>query len=196
MPVRVFVRCEKCWKILQGKEEKAGVLGECPRCKNRFTVPAPLLHEKRKHQRMLVGESRFAVPNSESLPLSNGPADYRIMYTEVCPAEFVLNRSSHSPLLDLSEGGMSFLVRTDEKRRKVAPGNSLVVEIDFPILARPIFVQVEVCGVRSVDENKLLHIGVRFSMMNESLTEVIKNLIKYVILKSNAIEIEKWGSFG
>ncbi len=189
-------RCEKCRKVLRSKTEETGKTGKCPFCGTTLTMPDPVLRQKRKHARALAGESSFFRPLPESLLQASSPPLYRVMYTEVPPAEFLLKRSSHVPLLDLGEGGMGFFVRADEKSREVFPGQSFVVEVDFPIFVQPIFVEVKVCWTRSGDENKVLHVGVKFVRTDELLTGFLQNLINYISSRTEAVDLDKWGSFG
>jgi len=195
MSIKMIVRCEKCGKVLQGEPDKAGASITCPKCNNKFVVPGALSRESRRHERVLTSESRLALQIPESLSRSEEQALYCIAYTEVPPVEFALNRSTYVPLVDLSEGGMGFLVKTDEKARLIEPGSSFVIEIDFPILVRTVFVIVESRWLRPVTGEKLLRVGVQFKTTDAAFKKVIEHMIEYLMMRTDAIDIEKWGIF-
>lgn len=196
MARKLIFRCENCCKVLQSNAKKDLKNGKCPRCEEEFVFPHPVSQEGRKHKRAVVGESKFVQLVPEAHTQSKVTPAYRVMYTEVPPVEFTFRRSSHIPLLDLSEGGMGLLVRVDETSEKLVPGYIFVAEIDFPILIQTIFTQVEVCWVRPLKDHRLRHVGVQFCTSDKSFKGVIKNLIKYIMSRSDTLDFDKWGSFG
>ena len=90
---------------------------------------------------------------------------------------------------------MGFLVKADEKSRLIEPGSCFVVEIDFPIFVQPVFVQVEVLWLRPISGDKLLRVGVQFKTADELFKKVVERMIEYLSMRSDAIDIEKWGIF-
>jgi phage FluMu protein Com len=191
----VIIRCASCGKVLKGKAREDHLTGNCPRCHDTLRISPPLASEGRKYHRAVVGENEFItfVPQpfctSKTLPV------YSIVYTEVAPIDFIRNRSSHVPLLDLSEGGMGLFVRVDNVSKELAPGTTFVATIDFPILVQPVFVTVEVRWIRPIKKEKIMQMGVRFCDMNDSLRGVLLNLKKYIESRTKELEFEKWGAF-
>ena len=155
--MKIIIRCEKCGKVLRGKSGKDQRIGSCPRCRDEFVIPSPVRHGDRKQERVVISENNLVQPIPETFTHSKESPVYRVLYTEVSPVEFALKRSTHVPLLDLSEGGMGLLVRADDLSEGPLPGDILVAELDFPIFVQSIFVQVEVCWIRPLKEEKLLH---------------------------------------
>lgn len=195
MSITTVIRCENCGKVLRGKPDEGGTLTSCPKCKNKLVVPDAFSSESRRHPRVLTTQSSLALRIPESLSQGEEPALYCIAYTEVSPVEFALHRSTCVPLMDVSEGGMGFLVRTDEKARPIEPGYCFVVEIDFPILVQPVFVTVETRWLRPMSGGKLLRVGVQFKTVDESFKKVVKKMIEYLMVRTDAIDVEKWGMF-
>jgi phage FluMu protein Com len=194
--MKIIIRCEKCGKVLRGKAGKGQRIGRCPRCMDEFVIPSPVRHGDRKQDRVVISENNLVRPIPETFTHSKEPPVYRVLYTEVSPVEFALKRSTHVPLLDLSEGGMGILVRADEISDGLLPGDVFIAELDFPILVQSIFIQVEVHWIRPIKEEKLLHIGVRFCNSDKSFKGVFKNLMKYISSKTETLDFDKWGSFG
>lgn len=194
MTMTLIIRCDKCGKVLKGKAQKSRIVGTCPRCKEDIVIPDPLSKENRKKKRAVICESKLVRTIPEALTKSEESPRCRVMYTEVSPVEYALNRSTHVPLLDLSEGGMGILMRTYSES-KLLPGDLFTVEIDFPVLVQSIFIKVEVSWIRPIKE-KLMHVGVRFCETDEPFREVLKDLMKYITSKTKTIDFEKWGSFG
>jgi len=194
--MKIIIRCEKCGKVLRGKAGKGQKIGRCPRCMDEFVIPSPVSHEDRQYERAIISENNFVRPIPESLTHSKESPVYRVLYTEVSPVEFALKRSTHVPLLDLSEGGMGILVRADEISDGLLPGDVFIAELDFPILVQSIFIQVEVRWIRLIKEEKLLQVGVRFCKSDKAFRGVLKNLMEYISSKTETLDFDKWGSFG
>ncbi len=190
----IIIRCEKCGKVLKGKTQKSNIVGKCPRCKDKFVVPDPITRDNRKKKRSIIPESKYVSALPDKLTKSSKPAHYRLMYTEVSPVEYALKRSDHVPLLDISESGMGFIIRTHNKSHKILPGDMLYVELDFPVLVQPIYTEVEVCWIKPIKEEKLMHVGVRFHRPGEELEGVLKGILKYIASKSQSLDFETWGS--
>ncbi len=131
----------------------------------------------------------------DSLTKKSDKVNYRVTYTEVPPMDYALKRSDQVPLLDISEGGMGFIIRSDNKSNKVLPGDILVVEMDFPIFVQPVYTEVEVCWLRPLKEEKMMHVGVRFYQPGEAIKKVLKGILKYLASKSQTLDFETWGSF-
>ena len=195
MSMDVIIRCASCGKVLKGKTQEDHLTGHCPRCHDTVRISAPLAREGRKYHRVVVGENEFVTSVPQPYCTSKTRPVYRIMYTEVPPLDFLLNRSSHVPLLDLSEGGMGLFVRVDNASEELEPGSTFVAEIDFPILVQPVFITVEVRWVRPIKEDKIMQMGVRFCDMDDSLRSVLLNLKKYIESRTKELEFEKWGAF-
>ena len=191
----IIFRCEKCGKVLKGEVQKSTVVGKCPRCKDKFVVPDPVTRDNRKKKRTIVPESKYYITLPDTLTKSNNQANFRVIYTEVPPVEFALKRKDQVPLLDISEGGMGFLIRSDDKSGKVLPGDILVVEMDFPVLAQPVYTKIEVCWLKPIKEDKLMHVGVRFYRPSEALKGFLKGILKYIESKTQSLDFETWGSF-
>jgi hypothetical protein len=183
----IIIRCEKCGKVLKG------IVGKCPRCNDNFVVPNPITRENRKFERTIIPESKYFRTLPDSIIKSKNPANYKVVYTEAPPVEFALKRSDRVPLLDISESGMSFIIRVDESS-KVLPGDILVLEIDFPVFTQPVYTKVEVCWIRSMKEEKLMHVGVRFYQPTEALKKVLNGMIKYIAATTKSLDFETWGS--
>jgi len=194
--MELIVRCKKCGKVMKGKSKKSKISGRCPRCRDSFVISDPVSQESRKYKRLVVGESKLVKPLPETLTRRKASPTFRVMFTEVPPNDFAMNRSDYIPLLDLSEGGMGLLSRVNDISSKLQPGDSLVVEIDFPILTQTIFVEVEVCWIRPIKDDKLLQIVVRFCESDDSFPAVLKNLLKYIESRTETMDFDKWGSFG
>jgi phage FluMu protein Com len=189
----IIIRCEKCGKVLKGKVQKSNIVVKCPRCNDNFVVPDPITRENRKNKRIVIPESKHFRTLPDSIIKSNNPATYKVVYTEAPPVEFALKRSDRVPLLDISESGMSFIIRVDESS-KVLPGDILVLEIDFPVFTQPVYTKVEVCWIRSMKEEKLMHVGVRFYQPTEALKKVLNGMIKYIAATTKSLDFETWGS--
>lgn len=194
--MELIVRCEKCSKVLKGKSVKSQIIGKCPRCRDNFVFSDPVSQESRKNKRLVVGEGQLVKPLPKTLTQSKASPAFCVMFTEVPPIDFAMNRSDYIPLLDISEGGMGLLTRVNDISSKIQPGDSLVVEIDFPILIQTIFVEVEVCWIRPIKDDKLLQIGVRFCEPDDSFLAVLSNLLKYIDSRNKTMDFDKWGSFG
>jgi phage FluMu protein Com len=191
----VTIRCASCGKVLKGKPQEDHLTGNCPRCHGTVRISVPLARECRKFHRAIVGENQFVTSVPQPYGTSKTQPLCRVMYTEVPPADFILYRSSHVPLLDLSEGGMGLFVRADNTSKELLPGSTFVTEIDFPILVQPVFVMVEVRWVRPIKEDKIMQLGVRFCNMDDALKSVLLNLKKYIESRTKELEFEKWGAF-
>jgi phage FluMu protein Com len=191
----VIIRCAGCGKVLKGKTQEDHLTGNCPRCHDTLNISPPSAREERKYRRAVVGENEFVTSVPQPFRTSKTPPVYRIVYTEVPPIDFIRNRSSHVPLLDLSEGGMGLFVRVDSVSKELVPGTTFAAGIDFPILIQPVFVTVEVRWVRPIKKEKIMQMGVRFCDMNDSLRGVLFNLKKYIESRTKELEFEKWGAF-
>jgi hypothetical protein len=194
--MEVTIRCEKCGKVLKGEAEKPGSFGRCPRCHAKVAIPNPSLRNFRKYERQIVGENVFVPAVPDSLTRSEQAPFVKVRYTEVPPVDFALGRPNHIPLLDLSEGGMGILMKDDESSKELNPGDVFVAEIDFPILVRPIRLEVEVRWIRAIKKERLRHVGVQFCHPDQVLKKVIHSLIKYITSRSETNGFEKWGAFG
>ncbi len=190
----IFIRCEKCGKVLKGRTQKLNIVGKCPRCKDKFVVPDPIKRDSRKKKRTIVHESKYVSTLPDILTKRNKPPHYRLIYTEVSPVEYALKRSDHVPLLDMSEDGLGFIIKTNDKSHKILPGDILYVALDFPVLVQPIYSEVEICWIKPIKEEKLMHVGARFHRPGEALKEVLKSLVKYIASKSQSLDFETWGS--
>lgn len=195
MNMEIIIRCENCGKVLKGTAQEACLMSRCPRCQDTLEIPAPMNMEARQYYRAVVGEKKWITSVPYAFRKSNAPAVYKVMYTEVPPADFIQNRSTHVPLLDLNEGGMGLFVNADKVSDELQPSNTFIAEIDFPILVQPLIVRVEVRWIRPIKEKKLIQMGVMFCDMNESLRNVILSLKHYIESRTNEFDFDKWGAF-
>ena len=88
------------------------------------------------------------------------------------------------------------LVKADDAALQLAAGTIIPIEIDFPILVEPIYVQTEVRWLRHIKEHGLIQIGVEFCQPDESLKKVVDKLYDYIVSRTEIWEFEKWGAFG
>ncbi len=191
----IIIRCEKCGKVLKGKMKKSNIVGKCPRCKDKFVVPDPVAQDNRQYKRTIIPESKYVCSVPASLTNNKKPVNYRIIYTEVSPVEFALNRTDQVPLLDISEGGMGIIIRSINASGKVLPGDIFIVELDFPIFIKPVYTEVEVCWLKPIKDDKLMHVGVRFNRTGEDFKKVLKCILKFISSKTQSLDFETWGSF-
>ena len=194
--MKITIRCEQCGKALRGKAGKKQTRGTCPRCMDKFVISNPVSREDRKQERAVVSDNNLVRPIPAALTSSEKSPVYRVSYTEVSPVEFALKRSTHVPLLDLSEGGMGILVNADEVSKALGSGDEFTAELDCPIFIQSIYVQVAVHWIRPTKEGKLLHLGVRFCNSDKSFRRVIKTLMKFISSKTDTLDFDKWGAFG
>jgi len=59
----------------------------------------------------------------------------------------------------------------------------------------PVYTEVEVCWIKPIKEEKLMHVGARFHRPDEALKEVLKGIIKYIASKTQSLDFETWSSF-
>lgn len=186
----IKVRCKQCGNILKASPEKAGKKGKCPKCEAIFLIPEMKTIDERNSERIPLEEKPPLLEVHESLTESKDPPLFSVMYTEAAPFPFALKRKNMAPLLDLSEEGLGFIIKTDEKTRGLIPGKRITLEIDFPILEEPIIVPVEVRWIKKPSDNNLLRMGVQFSNQDKELKRVINKLIKYIMTRPEVWEID------
>lgn len=177
----IKIRCRNCGKVLQTSLSNAGKRAECPRCKKPFLVPQATVTENRQKERAVVEENRLAPIIPERLTRKEGRPFCRVVYTEADPVLFVMSRPDAVPMLDISEGGLGVMIRADQITPDIVQGSILLFEIDFPILAKPIFARVEVRWIESPDNQQLCHLGVEFHQPGKELQAVVQKLIEYVL---------------
>ena len=95
----------------------------------------------------------------------------------------------------MSEDGLGFIIKTNNKSHTILPGDILYVELDFPVLVQPIYTEVEVCWIKPIKEEKLMHVGARFHRPNDALIDVLRGMVKYIASKTQSLDFETWGSF-
>ena len=183
MVLTLHFRCNRCMKLLQSPSEKAGETSTCPKCKNIFLIPVPTNFKERKFVRAIIGESELSIKPSESLTNPQGREFYKVVYTQADPIEFVLKRENVNPALDICEEGISFLIRADRLSTKLKPDRDIQLEIDFPILATPIYVRLKIKWAKSSLDKKTIRIGGMFLNRNESMQNIVQNLIEYVRMR-------------
>ncbi len=168
-----------------GESRKIGI---CPKCKTKLLIPTLSEIEARKSQRAVIGESKFQIALPEALTTHGEAPDCRVMYTEASPYEFALRRKDRFPVLDLSEGGLSFFIRTTDAKDRITLGKTILVEIDFPVLVVPIYAYAAVRWVNSTDDRALLQVGVEFEEESEDLRRIVAGLMGYVLSKPDVWE--------
>jgi len=108
---------------------------------------------------------------------------YKVVYTEVDPAQFVLARRRRVPVLDVSTTGLRFLARVDEQGSELTSGQMILIEIDFPIFVRPVKTLVEVRWTKPLEGYELQQVGVEFSQPDREFREIIGNLVDFVLAR-------------
>jgi phage FluMu protein Com len=186
----IKVRCKQCGNILKASPEKAGKKGKCPKCETVFRIPEMKAIDARNGERILLEEKPPLLEVNEALTESKDPPLFSVMYTEASPFPFALKRKNMAPLLDLSEKGLGFIIKTDEKTSGLIPGKIMTIEIDFPILEEPINVPVEISWIKKTSDNSLLRMGVQFCNQDKELKRVINKLIKYIMTRPDVWEVD------
>ena len=193
----IKVRCKQCGNILKASPEKAGKKGKCPKCETIFRIPDMKTIDERNSERLPRKSERLPLEEKpplleihESLTESKEQPLFSVIYTEAAPFPFALKRKDMAPLLDLSEEGLGFIIKTDEKVKGLIPGKMITLEIDFPILEEPIIVPVEVLWIKKTSDNNLLRMGVQFCNQDKELKRIINKLIKYIMSRPEVWEID------
>lgn len=183
------LRCNRCMRLLQVPLNEVGKKGTCPKCKNDFTIPGITNKKKRKGTRAIIGESELAINPPELLTKSDGKEFCKVVYSQADPIEFLLKRENVMPTLDISDGGISFLVKADEQGMKLKTKKYIWLEIDFPILTMPIYTQIQVKWAKPSVDKKTIRIGGMFLYRDDSVRKIIQTLVKYVMMRPT-----KWNS--
>ena len=186
----IKLRCKQCGNLLKASPDKAGKKGKCPKCETIFRIPDMETINERHSERIPLEEKPPLLEVHESLTESKEPPLFSVVYTEAAPFPFALKRKDTAPLLDLSEEGLGFIIKTDEKVKGLIPGERITLEIDFPILEEPIIVSVEVRWIKKTSDNNLLRMGVQFCDHDKELKIVVNKLIKYIMTRPEVWEID------
>ena len=181
------IRCKKCGKILVAKCTENRSKGSCPGCKTTLIIPGVAEIEGRRSERALIAENSLGIQPSAELSASKDKPCFRVIYTEAPAFEFAHKRRGVSPILDLSDSGLSFLVRHDEAGDKLVAGQVFAIEMDCPLFVQPIYPMVQVRWANPSGDD-LFHVGVTFHSPPHDLQNIIANLIKYILAKPEAWE--------
>jgi phage FluMu protein Com len=180
-PTVLKIRCRSCGKVLQTSISNAGKMAKCPKCKKSFVVPSATVIGNRRQERAVVEENRLSPVIPEKLTRKDGRPFCRVFYTEADPVLFVLSRQDSVPMLDISERGLGVMIKADQITPDIVQGSILLFEVDFPILAKPIFARVEVRWIERPENQQLCHLGVEFHQPGKELQAVVHKLIEYVL---------------
>ena len=183
------LRCNRCMRLLKVPLTEVGKTGTCPKCKNVFKIPEITNRKKRKVVRAIIGESELAINPPELLTKLEGKEFCKVVYSQADPIEFLLKRENVMPTLDISDGGISFLVKADEPGIKLKSKKYIWLEIDFPILTMPIYTQIQVKWAKPSVDKKTIRIGGMFLYRDESVRKIIQKLVEYVLMRPT-----KWNS--
>ncbi|MFH1147161.1 MAG: PilZ domain-containing protein [Pseudomonadota bacterium] len=189
MTKAIKIRCKSCGKVLLTKCGEERKIGVCPGCKTKLIIPKISEIEARKTERAVISESALTIRAPEGLVSPAEKPACRVMYTEAPPFEFALRRKDQLPILDLSETGLSFLA----KKKDAGPfvlGKTLLIEIDFPILIEPVYPYVQVRWANPTEDNELLQIGVEFLEPAKDMEKIAATMVKYVLSKPDAWEVD------
>jgi len=181
MPITVRMRCQGCGSVLKTSSANSGRQAQCPKCNATFTVPFPPPSEARQALRAIVQELSSQPCASESSGSHGTIPFFRVVYTEADPAQFALARENRVPVLDISAKGLRFLTRTEGKRLKLVPGQTILLEIDFPNLVKPIKTPVEVRWAKPLEGYKLQQVGVEFTKPDREFRAALDDLVSYVL---------------
>lgn len=192
----IRIRCGNCGKVLLVKCTEERKMGICPKCRTKLIIPKLPEIEARKSERAVISESPLTVQPPEGLVSPKEKPFCRLVYTEVPPFEFALRCKDHVPILDLSENGLSFLIRKKEAADFLTLEKVILIEIDFPILGEPIYPYVRVRWTNVTQDQDLLQIGVEFFEPHKDLQKIMANLIRYVLARSDAREQVDSGADG
>ncbi|MBF0117726.1 MAG: PilZ domain-containing protein [Desulfobacterales bacterium] len=184
-PLMVKMRCKNCGKVLKTNSENAGKKVRCPQCQNVFVIPDAKELASRKADRVVIQESKDAISLSQDMPAHLEETPFcQVVYTEADPIQFTLKRKNQVPLLDLSEGGLAFYIKTSEEVAALTFEKIIPIEIDFPtVLFEPLSVKVEVRWIKPMAEQKLLHVGVKFNNPDKKFLKIVSKLIELIISK-------------
>jgi phage FluMu protein Com len=191
MPSTLKVRCKKCGKVLKTPAKNAGKKGECPKCKNTLMIPGEEQFKKRKSERAVIEEARISIDHNHESEPSDAPVLFQILYTEADPVKFALARKNQVPLLDLSNGGIGFAVKSTKENAKLSKGQIIEIEIDFPILIKPVRLSVEIRWRKKMDNKKIFQLGVKFHKPSKSILRTINKLIDYILTRPEVWQLEE-----
>ncbi len=177
--IHLKVRCDYCGKVMVTISEYAGRNMKCPECSNSIQIPNTSEIKMRKTAREVVHESEMSTHLPETLRKPEITPLYRIVYTEVLPANFALKRNNVFPLLDLSENGLGFICK-EKDALKLKIDEIVPIEVDFPILEEPLKLQVQVRWLKQMSNKKLYRIGVEFHQPERELHSVLDTLYNYI----------------
>jgi len=163
----------------------AGKKGKCPGCGTVFLVPSGGQHDDRKAARTLVEECTNCISMPDDLTSSTSEVLCRVMYTEAPPLRFTKERQGCVPILDLSEGGLSFYMKDEDGANSLERGSTHSVQIDFPIFVVPVVTQVEIRWLKPVAKENITQIGIKFCRSDPNFKRLIENLIDYILSRSD-----------
>lgn len=179
----IRIRCQKCGGGLKTDSANAGKMGECPKCKATFVIPEAPAQEKRETQRAMVQDKDGHVQPDVQAKTESVLRRLLVQYTEADPSSFTLKRSDRVPLLDISEGGIRFMVKDSPGTPRLKTSERLILDLDFPILDAPISLKAQVRWVSAMEGTELYQVGVQFEKTDNAARELLKRLITYVILR-------------
>jgi len=179
----IRIRCQKCGGGLKTDSANAGKMGECPKCKATFLIPEAPAQEKRQAERAMVQDKDGHVEPDLKVKTESVLRRFLVQYTEADPSSFTLKRPDRVPLLDISEGGIRFMVKDSPNAPKLKTSERLIVYLDFPILDAPVPLKAQVRWVSAMEGTDLYQVGVQFEKIDDPARELLKRLITYVILR-------------
>lgn len=188
----IKIRCGKCGQVLKAEASQAGKVALCPRCKAKFRIPeGGAFANQRKDVRTVIEECELALNLAKTLTRPQGSPDLRIAYTEASPMLFAQQRRELSPILDLSDGGLSCYLQPDRLPTGCQIGAILNLELDAPIFSQPIHFQAQLRWLRPSDNPAINHAGVSFHQPDGDLITVIAILIRYIVTRAEIWEMEE-----
>lgn len=189
MIAKLKIRCSKCGKVLLARPSEKRKIGKCPKCAAKFAIPSLSQIAERKKTRVVVGGMEGLLSRlPEKLTTKTEKPLAHIVYTEAPPIQFTMMRKNQSPILDLSEGGMSIYISNDGQTADLKLGSSFWVEIDFPVFVAPIYTEVTVRWTKLIEKTNLLQLGLQFSKPDETLQQIMGILMDFVLSRPEAWE--------
>ncbi|MBF0226977.1 MAG: hypothetical protein HQK76_16150 [Desulfobacterales bacterium] len=182
------IRCMKCGKVMKAPGDSAGKIGVCAGCNSTFVMPDSVAIENRKKLRAIIEESEQVIVMSDNLTFPEEKPFCKIIYTEANPIKFAQKRKDVSPLLDLSKGGLSFLMNSNGHVSELKTDDVIFTEIDFPILLEPIYAKLIIRWFRPLFDGNLVQYGTQYFKPSRAFNKVVDSLLKYALLRSEVWE--------
>ncbi len=183
------MRCGKCGKVLLAKPSEKRKIAKCPKCKAIFAIPSiSELAERKKTRTVVSGNDDFLAKLPDSLTIKTAEPLTTVAYTESPPVQFALQREKQAPLLDLSEDGLSFYMVKSDQTVSLKQGTSFWVEIDFPVLLKPVYAEVVLRWSKPLENEVLLQLGVEFANPSKDFKQVLSGLIDFILSRPEAWE--------